>query len=186
MTKEIFRLNYILGSSQTSASNLSTDDDGNLVRLSSNFSDDLPNYYRPKQQKLDIVNEDVALVLDRTKTISRSATLILGAVATRLGQNIDDLNFSHSKIHKCRIKIRKDVAERLKTNIQAAAHLTIHWDGKLLPGSDKTNKIERVPVIVSGVDTEQLLGVPQFSKGSAVNEALGIAEKIFDWKISLS
>lgn len=132
--------------------------------------DELPNYHLPKRPRLQFINEDVALALDRTKTSSRSATHILAAAATSVGHNISHLNLSHSTIHRSRINIRRKVAERLKQNLNVANHLTVHWDGRLVPESGKQKKVERVPGIVSGLDTEQLLGVPKFQEGLASNE----------------
>lgn len=155
-----------------------------MTRSVSNYSDEVPSYHQPKRQKITILDENVALALDRTRTSSRSATYILAAASTSLGLDLDDVKLSHSTIHRARINVRTKVAERLKKNLQVADHLTLHWDGKLLPEAGSLKKVERVPVIVSGLDTEQLLGVPKFDKGSAANEAQGIAESVREWNLA--
>lgn len=123
----------------------------------------------------------MALALDRTKTSSRDATCILVAVATSLGYDLGTVRLSHSTVHRSRVKIREKVAERLKANLQVANHLTIHWGGKLFSEPSKIKKVERVPV--SGLNTEQLLCMPKFNKGSAENQSIGIAEQIFEWNL---
>ncbi|CAH0555853.1 unnamed protein product [Brassicogethes aeneus] len=171
-----------IGPSQ--ALNLSHTSSEILSGSSSNYSDQLSRYHLRKRPKLNIVTENVALALDRTKTSSRSAAHILAAAASSFGYKLDDLNLSHSSIHRTRMKVRTEVAARLKKNLQVADHLTVHWDGKLLPESGVLKKMERVPVIVSGLNTEQLLNVPKFNKGSAINEAQGIADTIYEWNLN--
>ena len=38
--------------------------------------------------------------------------------------------------------------------------MIIHWDGKLLPSLTVTEKVDRLAILVSFEDKEQLLGVP--------------------------
>ena len=52
--------------------------------------------------------------------------------------------------------------------------LTVHWDGKLLEGLTTHEHVDRLPVLISGVGVEQLLGIPKLSseKGSAKASAV--------------
>lgn len=126
----------------------------------------------------------LAAALDRTKTSSRSASHILIAAAAGLGLNVDNINLSSSAIHAKRIKLRAQFLSELKENIQLARSLVIHWDGKLLADIDSSTIVERLPVVVSGLGTEQLLGVPKLDTGTGVNQATAIIETIDEWSVS--
>ena len=45
--------------------------------------------------------------------------------------------------------------------------LIVHWDGKLLPDIIATcDRIDRLAILLTGKDTEKLLGVPKLAKGT--------------------
>lgn len=136
-------------------------------------------YYHAKRQKVELVSETVALALDRTKTSSRSGTHILAAAATTLGYKIKDVKLSHSTIHRRRQIIRTKMAAQLKSNLQVSKHLTVHWDGKILPEFNNVGKVERLPIIVSGFGCDQLLGVPKVD-GTAANQAQSDVETLYE------
>lgn len=60
----------------------------------------------------------------------------------------------------------------------------MHWDGKLLPGITGKGTEERLPIIVSGVDTEQLLGIPPLPSGTGANQANAIIKALDDWNVT--
>lgn len=174
-------MNYLKLDSNGRSSDMSSAQ--GLKRTISNFEDEIPDRLAPKTKKVNIMTETLAAALDRTRTSSRSATHILAAAATSLGCNIDNINLSSSAIHRNRIRIRKDIAKDLKDNLQFANCLVVHWDGKLLPELVGKGKVERLPIVLSGLGTEQLLGVPKLNTGSGVNQATAIIETLTDWNI---
>lgn len=139
---------------------------------------------QPKPKKIDIMTPDLVSALDRTGTSSRNATFILGAATSSLGYNVDELNLSHHTIHRARNKFRTNIVRKLKSDLQVAKCLVLHWDGKLLPNNERSGKIERLPIVVTGLNTEQLLGVPKLDSGSGVNSATAIVEILTEWKLS--
>jgi len=42
------------------------------------------------------------------------------------------------------------------------------WDSKLLPGLTGNDTVDRLPVIITAPNVEQLLGVPQLSSGKGM------------------
>lgn len=158
--------------------------DSELSRTTSNFSDEVPYHCRVKRPKIEIVTETVALALDRTKVSSRCATHILAAAATSLGHNLDDVNLSHSTVHRVRQKVRQEKAAMLKENLNLANHLTVHWDGKQLAQEGSSKKIERLPIVVSGLNSDQLLGVPMLEGGTGDKQAQTIEETLLEWNLS--
>lgn len=154
---------------------------GPLSRQPSDFIEELPYYHRPKKPRIELVSKDVAMALDRTKTSSRGATHILAAVTTNLGHDLDTVNLSHRTVHRARIRIRKKIAKQLKANLHVAKHLILHWDGKTLPDLVRGSKFERLPIVVSGLASEQLLGVPKAIDGRVANHATCILDTLAEW-----
>ncbi|XP_074096012.1 uncharacterized protein LOC141525415 [Cotesia typhae] len=133
------------------------------------------------------MTEVLVAVLDRTKTSNRSAMHIISAVITSLGLDIDNYNISYTTIRNVRLKFRKTVAGNLKDGIQETAqNFIVHWDGKLLPelSNQPMKKVERLPIVVSGMDVEQLLGVPALDESTGANEAEVIFETLNEWNVT--
>ena len=60
-------------------------------------------------------------------------------------------------------------AKDIKTDFQDRVPdvITVHWDGKLLPGLDvRSPKEERLPVLISFDEKELLLAVPKLDSSS--------------------
>ncbi|XP_044599574.1 uncharacterized protein LOC123275487 [Cotesia glomerata] len=137
----------------------------------SDYEDELPQAKR--KRKVDVMTEVLVVVLDRTKTNNQSAMHIISAVITSLGLDIDNYNISYTTIRNARLTFRKTVAGNLKDGIEETAqNLIVHWDGKLLPelSNQPMKKVERLPIVVSGMDVEQLLGVPALDESTGANE----------------
>ncbi|XP_071580212.1 uncharacterized protein [Temnothorax nylanderi] len=62
--------------------------------------------------------------------------------------------------------------------LQAAV---VHWDGKLLPALTGKETVDRLPVILSNNDTEQLLGVPGLQSGTGKQQASAVCETLAEW-----
>jgi hypothetical protein len=62
-------------------------------------------------------------------------------------------------------------AEAQKHNIPPTVPLLLHWDTKLLPGLTRTEKVDRVAVLVTGEDHEILLGVPPVFSSTGTAQA---------------
>jgi len=60
------------------------------------------------------------------------------------------------------------MASRLKSEFSLFVPLTVHWDGKLMKDLTGKEHVKRVPVLISGVGVEQLLGVPKLALGAGV------------------
>lgn len=137
-----------------------------------------------KSQRVNLVTPLVAAVLDREGISDRSASRILTAIASGMGLNVDSVTLSRNGIGAIRKKARCDSAKKIKTNVQLPKHLVVHWDGKLLSNFDDSTKVERLPVVVSGLSTNQLLGVPQLTNGSGEKQASAVVKMLEDWELS--
>lgn len=125
----------------------------------------------------------LASSLDRAGLSSRKAAHVLTAAAISWGHDITHMNLSHSAINDNRAKMREKISKNLKVNLQLAQHLTVHWDGKLLPDITGKTKVERLPIIISGLGTEQLLSVPKLAESSGENQANVIIEALNEWNV---
>lgn len=153
-----------------------------LKRVISSTDDDHAEYSQPK--KINIVTSPVAAALDRTNTSSRNATYIIAAVARSLGHDVNSINLSCSAIHRKRSRHRARTTKGLKESLQTADCLIAHWDGKMLPDIVGKGTVERLPVIVTGLETEQLLGVPKIIRGTGANQAAAVVHLLNEWNIS--
>ena len=62
--------------------------------------------------------------------------------------------------------------------------ITVHWDGKLLPGSDiRSAKEERHPVLISFEEKELLLAVPKLDGSSEKAQAKAVLAALHDWNL---
>ena len=99
---------------------------------------------------------------------NREAVFTIAATATSLGHGINDLKLSVSIIHRTRKENRKKLAEKDKQESNVDKPLVVHWDGKLLPDITSVvhENVDRLAILVTGENTEKLLGVPKKSKGT--------------------
>ena len=80
--------------------------------------------------------------------------------------------------------MRKDRAGSIKSDFQnnVPEVVTVHWDGKLLPALDvRTSKEERLPIIISYGEEEQLLAVPKLDNSSSKEQAKAVSNALHDW-----
>lgn len=57
----------------------------------------------------------------------------------------------------------------------------MHWDSKLLPDLTGRDTIDRLPVIITAPNDEQLLGVPQLSSGRGNEICSALYNTLNDW-----
>ncbi|KAG0696747.1 hypothetical protein GWK47_026435 [Chionoecetes opilio] len=121
-----------------------------------------PRRRPPKENKLP---KELTLAWERDNLSIRAATSSYAAAAMSLGHDIGHITVSRSSIHRARVKNREEIAMSLF--FKPEVPLVLHWDGKLLPSlADGRSLEERVAVLVSGEDTEELLGVPVSADGT--------------------
>ena len=76
------------------------------------------------------------------------------------------------------------IAEEIKNRFNPKSVLQLQWDGKLLPDPENpNNNVDRLPVLVSCHETEQLLGIPKFIDGTGESMATAIIQLLRDWNI---
>ena len=105
---------------------------------------------------------------DREGLSVRQASASYIATAKSLGVDKSHLVISPSMVHRMRAKNRELYAKKFEETVfKDHPHLVLHWDGKLLPQAFNTWSVEeRIALVFSGVDFEEILGVPVASDGT--------------------
>ncbi len=116
----------------------------------------------------------------------RKATFVIAETAKSFGKNIDDLAISCDTIRRHRVAHRAKRAASLKSEFQGGVSLVIHWDGKLIPDLTGKEKVDRLPVVVSGSNISQLLVVAKLPSGTGESQATAVYDAIEDWGIASS
>jgi len=124
-----------------------------------------------KRGKIDFINDRLVIVLDRCKVSDHDAVHVLMETAEALGHDTCNLIINRTSIRQRRLQTRKNIAVKLKEDFQTNSRaIVVHWDDKLLPTS-KFIQRDRLPVIVTLPDSEQLIGVPKLDSGTGENMA---------------
>ncbi|XP_065679988.1 uncharacterized protein LOC124806701 [Hydra vulgaris] len=144
-----------------------------------------PQTKRPRPK--NIVSPQVAAALDQTKISDRNAVYALASFLVA-GQNPSELALNRWSIRRNRMKHRDETILKLKEsfgeNIRDVP-LVVHWNGKLLPDiSEKHEKIDRLPILVSGQGVERLLNVPKLPNGTGEAMANAVVTAIYDWNLA--
>lgn len=166
----------------TTVSAKDVDPDDELERRISNFEDEVVQNH--KRQRINVMTPEMVAALDRTGTTSRNASFLFAAFLASLKLNIDDYNISYSAIHRNRIKQRGKMVQGLKEELEVAEDLVAHWDGKMLPDVTGMENVERLAILVTGLGTEQLLGIPKLPSSTGVAQATAVRKTLAEWNVT--
>ena len=134
-----------------------------------------------KRATKNVITPELTAALYRTKTSSRNATYVLREMATSLGHNISDININRYSIQRARVMHMSKAAENLKLEFDATVPLTVHWDGKLMEDITTKKHIDRLPILVSGANTEKLLKNSKLTSGTGASQAEAVVKCLDDW-----
>lgn len=138
---------------------------------------------QPKRGRKTVISPDLAASLDRSRISDRAAMSVVGETARSLGHEVDNLALNRSTIRRLRQKHRQQRAIQIKEEFKVGVPLVVHWDGKLIPDLTGKEKVDRLPVIVSGEGVSQLLAVPKLATGTGQAQADAVAEVVRQWGV---
>ena len=138
---------------------------------------------RRKRGTIKVVTPELVATMDHVKMTDREATHVLGATAHALGQDVGQMAISRSAIRRARVKFREDRAKYIPENFASDASLVLHWDGKILPDITGREKVDRLPILVSGNGNEQLISVPKLPSGTGKAIAEAVVAAVQEWGI---
>src|SRR6218665_2466655 len=144
-----------------------------------------PKSKRPRPK--NIISPQVAAAPDRTKISNRNAVYALASFSAAVGQTPADLALNRWSIRRSRIKHRDHAMTELKDSFGNEIRdvpLVVHWDGKLLPDiSGNHEKVDRLPILVSGRGVERLLNVPKLPNDTGEAMANAVVAAINNWHL---
>lgn len=86
-------------------------------------------------------------------------------------KDVQSLTVSRTSIWRYRMENRKKMASKVKKTFNPTDAMILHWDGKVLPEIAERKMVDRIAVVISQADSEQLLGVPKIENGTGTNLA---------------
>ena len=137
-----------------------------------------------RMRKKNIVTTEVAAALDRVKLPDRGAMFVVSAVAQAIGVELEDVALSRNTIQSARATTRQSVSAVQKAAFMCGNPLLLHWDGKLLPDITGSKElVDRVAILVTGGQTEQLLAVPKIGRGTGDEQCNACLRALQDWNL---
>ena len=139
-----------------------------------------------KRARINVLSPALVSALDCCKVSDRKAVYIATAAASSVGKNVAELNINRSSIRRARNLHLQTLTRDVKVKFLAELSdipLTIHWDGKLLPDLTGKQKVDHLPIIVSGSGNDQLLAVPKLPNGTGEAMAGAIVDVLQNWGI---
>ncbi|KAG8196027.1 hypothetical protein JTE90_028997 [Oedothorax gibbosus] len=133
-------------------------------------------------EKMDHSDFDSFPVEEMCNVSVRDAVRIIAAAAEALDANLQELSLSRTTVRARRQKFREQRANIIKNRFQNSDFSTavLHWDGKLV--SHSSNKdAERLAVLISCGDEEQLIGVPEIENSKGLSQAKAVFSEINKW-----
>uniref|UniRef100_A0A8D8MC19 Uncharacterized protein n=1 Tax=Cacopsylla melanoneura TaxID=428564 RepID=A0A8D8MC19_9HEMI len=74
-----------------------------------------------------------------------------------------------------------DIKERFKgVDLES---IVLHWDGKLLPSITGKEMEERLPIIITSKDTEQILTIPTLPDSTGKSQAQAMYQALLEWDL---
>lgn len=143
-----------------------------LFELDQDSNDEDCNYFiksHSPAKKSKIITPHLTAVLDRAKISNRQAAMIVAAVLHTTDVKFDEISLSTSTVRRFRDKNREAMVTALdKYAEKDDSKLILQWDGKqMINPSDTLSKIDRLPVLVSSIVGERLLGAPKLEHSTA-------------------
>src|SRR6218665_275094 len=135
--------------------------------------------------KVAVITPEVAAALHSTNISDRKAAHVFASIAAakHFKQDVEELIISPSAIRRARMKHREAFAAEVQVAFNPKVPLVLHWDGKIMenytgPGRER---VDRLPILVSGQNVVKLLSVPKLHDSTAVTIANDISKTIDDW-----
>jgi len=138
-----------------------------------------------KRARLEILTPRLSAVLDKCKISDRDAVHLLIACVEATSLNPLDFVINRTSIRLSRQRFRELNASRIKLNFSDLnlKFITIHWDSKILPDITGKTKVDRLSIIATAPNTEQILGVPELSVGTSYEVSSDVYDTLEDWSL---
>lgn len=141
---------------------------------------------RGSVHRKNVITEKLVAALDKCKVSDRDAVHVITAVAQALEFDIHTLSISRTTIQRCRQSLRREIAEKLKSYFKDISFTApvVHWDSKLLSVLNESYMEDRLSIIITDGDIEQIIGIPVIPNSSGREQAHAVFEVLFDWDMA--
>ncbi|KAK0054278.1 hypothetical protein Bpfe_016342 [Biomphalaria pfeifferi] len=135
-------------------------------------------------------SSDVASALDRINLSDRNFTILAAAIAQASGQSLDDAALSRSTVHRKRLTHRSVIESHVREQFLARdkTPLLVHWGSKIMKdttnNTDSHSNTDRVAVVVTGCNTEKILGITKIASGTGQAQANATYQLLNLWELS--
>jgi len=178
---------FFLGPSNTVdfEESISSDDERDV--LNSKESEMCQSIIMPvkKRGRKEIMTRRLASALDKCKISDRDAVHLLIACAEVFNVNVNDYAINRSSVKRSRKSFRYQISSEIKTALHQLNlnFAVVHWDSKILPNLIGTENVDRLAVIITAPNVEQVLGVPHLSSGTGKEISSALYDTLNDWNM---
>lgn len=140
---------------------------------------------KTKRARKEIISPRLSAVFDKCKISDRDCVHILTAVLDAISVDPNEYIINRTSIKSAREKFRHHIFKEMKyrfDNLNFKSYV-LHWDSKLLPDITGHLKVDRLPVIVTAPNVEQLLGVPKLDSGTGYETSSAIYDTLKEWSL---
>lgn len=139
----------------------------------------------PKRARKELLTPRLAAALDKCKVSERDSLHLIMAFMEAVSLDPSTFVINRTSIRRQRSYFRKVYTEKIKENFSKlnTQVMTLHWDTKLL--NNLTGEpVERLSIIGTSTNIEQLLGVPEIpdATGNEIASALYDTLKVWNLK----
>lgn len=134
---------------------------------------------------------DVFSTLDRIGLSNTKFTMLCASMARASDINLEDCVLSSDTVRRRRIVNRGNITTIIKDEFSSTnkSALVVHWDGKKLKDTTNEDKkfrnklVERLAVVVEGVDKEKIITIAKAENGTGIIAAETVYENLKEWNV---
>lgn len=140
---------------------------------------------KTKRSRKNLMTSRLTAALDKCKVSDRDAIHIITALLEALSLNINDFVLSRSSVKRAREMFRKEGATSIKSKFSDTDidFVVVHWDSKILTDITGKSNIDRLPVVATAPNIEQLLGVPGLTSPTGSEVSSAVYDILHDWSL---
>lgn len=174
---------------------ISPNEDDDCSKIDSNYEGKEDVQFSVRKRKHESVqltiprnpfkSQKISGMADRLNLTLGQRTAFMGAILSEGGVSSKDVVLSVKSSMNASKTVRENVAQTIKRDFHPPKHLTLHWDGKLVPDINNENK-ERLGVLVSGTpgfEEGKLLGVPIITNATGEEQANASYAMAKEWGV---
>ncbi|KAE9535245.1 hypothetical protein AGLY_007978 [Aphis glycines] len=128
--------------------------------------------------------QEIAAAFDKCKISERDAVHLLVAFLEAVSLDPSDYIINRTSIRNARAVYRESYDKKLKqsfTNLNVKS-VVVHWDTKIIENiSGKF--VDRLAVIATGTNFQQLLGIPEVSAGTGLEISSAVFDTLKSWAL---